>query len=377
MKIVFTLHTDLDSNAGAPGLTVRLAEACRELGHEVDIISYDDLPTVFRNRFAHVRPTVFAIFMASRLFRLRSVDVIDASTGDGWLLFALLGRRRRRPLLVTRSHGLEHTLAKLIKQMPDAVRHAAETRPRARAYLYSFGLRLKEIEWSIRQSDMVLLSNRSDQSFARTRFGVPPTYRIFRNGVDKAMLAGPAPAYVPQGEPLCIAQIGSFIERKGIHYSVPALRTFLDLHPGARALFLGTGVPDAVIFGAFPKELRDRIDVRRHYDNAQLPELLSGAHILLLPSLFEGAPVCLIEGMARGLAPVATAIPGPTEIVTSGRNGLLVPPRSVEALLSAFESLDENRALLDKLRKQAHSDVQTYSWTEIAPEQLELYGSAR
>ncbi len=377
MKIVFTLHTGLDSSAGAPGVTVRLAEAYRKLGHEVDIISYDDLPTVFRNRFTHVRPTVFAIFIASRLFRLRSVDVIDASTGDGWLLFALLRRRRRRPLLVTRGHGLEHTYANVVARTPDAVRHPAETRPRARAYVYSFGLRLKEVEWSIRQSDMVLLLNRSDQSFARTRFGVPPTYRIVRNGVDKAVLAGPAPAYVPLGEPLCIAQIGRFTGWKGIHYSVPALRAFLDLHPGSRALFLGTGVPDAVIFEAFPKELRDRIDVRRRYDNAQLPELLSGAHILLLASLSEGFPVAIIEGMACGLAPVATAIPGPTEIVTSGRNGLLVPPRSVEALLSAFESLDENRALLDKLRKQAHSDVQTYSWTEIASEQLELYASAR
>ncbi len=356
---------------------MRLAEAYRGLGHEVDIVSFDDLPTLFRKNFPKFVLPIFPIFIASRLFRLRSVDVIDACAGDGWLLFALLRRRRRRPLLVTRSHALEHTVAKVITRTPDAMRHAAETRPRARAYLYSYGLRLKEVEWSIRQSDMVLLLNRSDQSFARTRFGVPPTYRIVRNGVNKAMLAGPAPAYAPQGEPLCIAQIGRFNEWKGIHYSVPALRAFLELHPGSRALFLGTGVPDTVVSESFPKELRDRIDVRRRYDNAQLPELLSGAHILLLPSLIEAFGVAIIEGMACGLAPVATATPGPTEIVTSGRNGLLVPPRSVEALLSAFESLDENRALLDKLRKQAHSDVQTYSWTEIASEQLELYGSAR
>ena len=101
-------------NSGAAGSTLRLGETYQQLGHEVSYFSIDNLPKAFQKLPFYLRKLVFPEFLAAYLVnrRARSFDVIDASTGDAWLWAAIsstLSRMRKiSPLLVTRSHGLEH-----------------------------------------------------------------------------------------------------------------------------------------------------------------------------------------------------------------------------------------------------------------------------
>jgi glycosyltransferase involved in cell wall biosynthesis len=81
----------------------------------------------------------------------------------------------------------------------------------------------------------------------------------------------------------------------------------------------------------------------------------------------------LAEAMACGLAPVVTSTPGPLEIVQDGHDGLVVPARDPQAIKHALERLITDRALLDKLRRNAHAKVQPYSWSQIAQQRLQLY----
>ena len=60
--------------------------------------------------------------------------------------------------------------------------------------------------------------------------------------------------------------------------------------------------------------------------------LLSACDLVVLPSLYEGLPLALIEAMAAGQAVVATDIGGTRELVVDGETGILVPPRDPAAL---------------------------------------------
>ena len=122
--------------------------------------------------------------------------------------------------------------------------------------------------------------------------------------------------------------------------------------------------------------MRQRVSVYPHYQRTELPKLLQDHEILLFPTLFEGSPVALLEGMALGLAPIASDVPGPRDVIQDGVNGLLVPARSPEALADALEMVASDDATRRQLRGAAHATAQRYDWNTIARETVEMYGCA-
>jgi glycosyltransferase involved in cell wall biosynthesis len=115
------------------------------------------------------------------------------------------------------------------------------------------------------------------------------------------------------------------------------------------------------------------VDVTPEYRHDDLPHLLQDHHILLSASLAEGFSLALPEGMACGLAPVATAISGAREIVVDDSNGLLVPSRDAGATASALLRLAGDRPLLERLRACAHASAQSLSWRSVAGDSLKVY----
>jgi glycosyltransferase involved in cell wall biosynthesis len=73
--------------------------------------------------------------------------------------------------------------------------------------------------------------------------------------------------------------------------------------------------------------LGERIDV---------PTLLPGLDVFVLPSLYEGLPCALVEAMTCGIPVVATAVNSVPEIVMPGRTGLLAPPGAPRQLARAI-----------------------------------------
>jgi glycosyltransferase involved in cell wall biosynthesis len=76
-----------------------------------------------------------------------------------------------------------------------------------------------------------------------------------------------------------------------------------------------------------------------------MPQVLSTAHIVVLPSYREGLPKVLIEAAATGRAVVTTDVPGCRDAIDPGTTGVLVPAQDAIALANAIEGL-----LLDPLR---------------------------
>jgi glycosyltransferase involved in cell wall biosynthesis len=83
-----------------------------------------------------------------------------------------------------------------------------------------------------------------------------------------------------------------------------------------------------------------------------IPDLLALADIFVMPSLFEGLPMALLEAMTAGKAIVASATSGIPEAIESGREGLLVSPGDVGALARALQLL-----LTDEARRRALGDA--------------------
>lgn len=371
MKILLTIHHPLDPHSGAPGTVLKLGQLYQQLGHEVHYLSHDDLPKWMSG-------SLFPEFVATYLHRQNQrhrFDVIDASTGDAWVWGTMLRRfAPNRPLLVTRSHGLEHTVH--LENLEEAQRgnlHLSWKYP-----LYRGSVLLWEVATSLRCADQVFLLNRFDQKYAVEVLGVrSERIAITPNGIPDQFLDLPLePLPVATDAPLQIACIGTYISRKGIHYSVPALNWVLARYPHVSVSFLGTGCSAAEVHADFDADVRDRVQVIPKFQHSLLPNLLKGHAIKLFAPLSEGFGKALIEAMACGLAPVTTAAAGPLEVVRDGHDAIVVPLRNRQVIEQALDRLINDRSYLEQLRYNAHATAQRYRWLKAAQQRLDLYTAA-
>jgi glycosyltransferase involved in cell wall biosynthesis len=223
----------------------------------------------------------------------------------------------------------------------------------------------------LRHADLALFLNVGDRDYAVSRLGVSLDRTVIvDNGLPDAFLGldGPSPHDIPH-----IAAIGSFLERKGTRYLVPALIRLLERHPRLRAGFFGVGVPAEDVLHRFPVQLRSRLEVVEHYSNEALPILLRDYSIQLMPSLAEGFGVAGLEGMACGLALVTTVCSGLAERLVDGEDAVLIPPGSVSAIDTAVQRLLEDADLLARMRRAGQAKAQYFSWNRVGRDNLELY----
>lgn len=369
MRILLAIHHFCDPNAGAPRVTLKLAEYYRRHGHNVTLCFLD---TLGASRGGILARLLFPFRLAGhcrKLLRRDQVDVIDAASGDGGVL-GLLWRSQWPALLVARSHGSEHRYY---------AEEAAEMRatgkaPSFKARAYS-RLMLSLGTLSMRRAGLVLVLNDEDLEYTVRRLGVSRRrVRLVANGIDDCFLGLPvSPTPAEPDAILRIAWIGAWSPRKGPRFAVESLRALLDGFARLQVSFLGTGCDPNTVLAGFPQTQHARIRIVPYYKNEDLPGLLAGHQLQLVTSVAEGFGIVLLEAMACGLAPVAAATQGPANIIADGRDGLLVTPRDPLAAQDAVARLIDDRALLDSMRRNAHAKAQRFGWDAVARANLALY----
>lgn len=81
--------------------------------------------------------------------------------------------------------------------------------------------------------------------------------------------------------------------------------------------------------------------------------------VLVFPSYREGFPNVVMQAGAMKLPSIISNINGYNEIISNGKNGLIVPPKDEEALLNAMFSLAKNKVSRIELAKLARKEIVT------------------
>lgn len=196
-----------------------------------------------------------------------------------------------------------------------------------------------------RVDGLIAVSPEVKESILMTMAGVPADkIAVIPNGVDTRRYRQSAERETIRARlglsanDHAVAVVATFKEQKGHRYLIEAARTLASDFPDTRYLLIGDG------------ELRP--DIERQIAAAGLeasfrllgmrpdvPELLTAADLFVLPSLWEGLPMALIEAMAAGLPVVATSVSGTRGVMLPGETGLLVPPGDAAALAQAVALL--------------------------------------
>jgi glycosyltransferase involved in cell wall biosynthesis len=218
--------------------------------------------------------------------------------------------------------------------------------------------------WLKNRDDLLIAESDASRRFLLKQLGYKPGKVItIRNGVD---LAGWPVSKIDRqkkrmelrlgASDILVGAIGRLDRQKGFSTLIEAMAR-LKGSP-LRCVILGDG----------PERTRLEALIRRHHlegsvwllgEKGEIPSWLSAFDLYCLPSLWEGLPNSLLEAMALGLAVVASAVDGVPEAVTSGKDGLLVPPAKPAALASALKMLSNDpgkRAAFGAAAKAAVSE---------------------
>jgi glycosyltransferase involved in cell wall biosynthesis len=90
-----------------------------------------------------------------------------------------------------------------------------------------------------------------------------------------------------------------------------------------------------------------------------IPRLLAASDVFVLPSLYEGTSLAVLEAMAAGKALVSSKIGGTDELVVDGESGLLVPRGDADALAVAIRRLLRDSTLRARLGDAARERAET------------------
>jgi glycosyltransferase involved in cell wall biosynthesis len=132
-----------------------------------------------------------------------------------------------------------------------------------------------------------------------------------------------------------------------------ALKQVPDLH----LLMVGDGeLKQEALELARSLQLEDRITFQSFRQD--VPALLAASDIFVLPSLWEGLPIGLLEAMAMGKAIIATEVDGTREVIRHNENGILIKTADRNALAEALVNMSKDKALQKRISEQARKTVQ-------------------
>lgn len=164
-----------------------------------------------------------------------------------------------------------------------------------------------------------------------------------------------------------ITTMGRLEVEKGYAYLFSAFAQVITNFP-CRLAILGEGKQRTVL-----EKLTEQLNIGRQVDFLGFQQnpfkYLARSDIFVLSSLYEGFALAIIEAMACGIPVISTCCPsGPSEIITDGVNGLLVPPADEKTLAEAMLRLLKDRKLAAKLAQAGEKRAEDFAIAKIIKE---------
>lgn len=331
MKIGLLIYGSLDTVSGGYLYDHKLVEYLHACGDQVYILS---LP--WRGYIRHLGDNLSARLLA-RLAGL-DVDVLLQDELNHPSLFWLNAQLRGT---------IHYPLVSIIHHL-----RCSELRPAWQNALY------RPVERRYLESlDGMIFNSRTTQAVVQS-LGVPERPSVVAYPAGNRLPIALTEETIQQratadpGSPLRLVFLGNVIERKGLHHLLAALARLphntwtlhvigsLDFEP-AYSRTVRRQVQELGFEG--------QVSFLGPQNDQALSEALEAAHVMVVPSSYEGFGIAYLEGMGFGLPAIAGKQGAAGEIITHGENGFRVDPQDSAALANILGDLHRDRQKLARL----------------------------
>ncbi|MCK5843501.1 MAG: glycosyltransferase family 4 protein [Victivallales bacterium] len=312
-----------------------------------------------------------------REIRGLELDVVHTHTSKAGVLGRLAAHAERIPRIIHSTHGSIYEPGSEIVGVPSV------------SMGKWFFLNLERFAGK-RSDFLTVLSERERKLCLSLGLESDSKIRVVPNGVDAARFAVAAAARAKArtemgfDDQAVFLSVGRLSSEKGHSVLLEAFARFAASNPSggnARLLIVGDG-PEMVNLKQLAAKLADiEFDesamefgkVRFAGDCRDIRGFLAASDVFVLPSLYEGFGIVLLEAMAAGVPIIASRTGGVPEIVADGEGGLLVDPGDCDALAAAMLRLDSDRKLSASMSEAGKLTVERYSLDRMLSGYFDLY----
>jgi glycosyltransferase involved in cell wall biosynthesis len=182
-------------------------------------------------------------------------------------------------------------------------------------------------------------------------------HRVY-NGLDLRHL----PFMLPEQRPPVVLSVGRLVEKKGFADLIDACAILARKGCDFRCEIIGTGELEADLRAQIERlGLGDKVEMAGPRPQCEVIARVQSAAVFAAPCVVgadgnrDGLPTVLLEAMALGTPCIATDVTGIPEVLHDGETGLMVPQHDPQALAAAIERLLSDRALGQRLAREARS----------------------
>ena len=179
----------------------------------------------------------------------------------------------------------------------------------------------------------------------------------------------------PMGEPdpdsFDVLFVGGASIRKGIRYLLEGFEALA--HPRKRLTFAGVVLPET-------RSLIEEFSRRLHIiclgtvPQPVLKEVMSGSHVMVLPSIEDGFGMVISEAMACGCPVICSENCGGGETISDGKDGFIVPIRDSAAVAERLQHLADDADLRLRMSQSALARVQSFGgWDNYGDRMFNLF----
>ena len=333
--------------SGVGEQVLQLAAGLRQEGAEVEILGRGP-SGVAGPKALFPLLAVPAVWRALRRFRPDVVQVHESDGGLAALLVAWLAPslepRPRLAALLQVSYREERRAVRPLRWGVRVLGRPSAVERRFRRFKAPLQIALGWL--TVRAADRVLAPSAATAAELRRDYRIGEVAVVPNAMGETPAAAKEGPADGGEGATGYLLVVGRLRIRKGVDVLLAAMPELLRRHPAARLLIAGDGEHRAALErAAAALALGEAVSFLGRADAMRVRRLLRGAAALVVPSIYEGMPLVVLEAMEASVPVVASRVSGIPEVVEDGRTGWLVPPEEPARLAAALSAaLDDPAA---------------------------------
>lgn len=355
MRILFCSQTHLKKELGGSKVLIELAEELQKIGWDCTLLSpWDIAPDLEDMRQYPERLRRYLIEHAE------DYDVIDYDHNH--LPFPR-SDFPEQTLLVARSVLLWRHFGKIRLPQPTDLKSTLHRLLKARQRMRTQSLGDQFAARTVMAADLINVANFDDRA-SLVEFGIPEDkIMVIPNGISESHRKRLETVSSASPSSPCIAFVGTFDNRKGCVEFPEIVKAVCESVPGATFRLLGTGWDEAKVLRAFPKRLRNSIEVVPRYRSDELADLLKPCSVGVFPSYIEGFGLGVLEMLAASIPVIAYDSPGPPMMLPGE---WLVQQGNWKAMCVKVIELLSRKDLLEDARLLARERSKEFCWRSIA-----------